>query len=212
MWSSKTTRHQGLTAVVVGGPGSGVVAQVGGDAGGHGGRSHGPALPLQEEGPGVAASTDNAEGVGMDGMQPALVTEVARGLAGRVQLDDSSGSGKGPAWPGRRRRRGRRRCAPRCGSNWRVLAPATLRQSRAASGSRRAALHRLRASPGESPVPAGQHDQPPIGEGQAALPVHVNVNQQVQLCQPLKPEKPMKSRLKDSKTSKGLTREKLKRL
>ena len=46
--------HQdvGADSLVVGGPGSEVVAQVGGQALGHGGGSDGAALPLQEEGPG----------------------------------------------------------------------------------------------------------------------------------------------------------------
>ena len=50
--------HQdgGLLAVVVDGPVGGVVAQVGGEPGGDRHGADGPALPLQEEGPGGVAA------------------------------------------------------------------------------------------------------------------------------------------------------------
>ena len=80
--------HQdlGREAVVVGGPAGGVVAQVGGQADGHGAGPHGAALPLQEEGPGHGAAPQQAEGVGVDRARTALETEVAGGPVGRVQL------------------------------------------------------------------------------------------------------------------------------
>ena len=66
----------GLRAVIVGGPMRGVVAQVGRDASGHRNGSHGPALPLQEEGPGVVAPSQDAEGVGVDRADFVLMSEV----------------------------------------------------------------------------------------------------------------------------------------
>ena len=58
-----------------------------GDAGGHRHRSHGSALPLQEEGPGVISPSQDAEGVGMNGAHSAVMAEVPRSSSRRVELD-----------------------------------------------------------------------------------------------------------------------------
>ncbi len=69
--------HGRARAVVVGGAVGGVVAQVGGEAGGHRGGPDGAALPLEEERPRLPLAAQDAEGVGVDGVQDAAVAEVA---------------------------------------------------------------------------------------------------------------------------------------
>ena len=85
----------GPGAVVVRGALRGVVAQVGGEAGGHRRGMHRPALPLKEEGPALSSQSYDSEGVGLDGVEPVMVGEVARGAAGRVELDDLGAGGAG---------------------------------------------------------------------------------------------------------------------
>ena len=71
MSSWKTTRTAGLSPWSSMGPVRGVVAQVGGEPGGHRHGADGPALPLQKKGPGVVSLPKDAEGVGVDGAHPA---------------------------------------------------------------------------------------------------------------------------------------------
>ena len=62
--SSKTTRREGSAPWSSVGRREGVVMQIGGDAGRHGDGPHGPALPLQEEGPRAPTPAEHTEGVG----------------------------------------------------------------------------------------------------------------------------------------------------
>ena len=65
--------------------------------------------------------------------------------------------------------------------NWRLREPWTLRQVNGTSGFTGAALQRCLASPHGGPVPAGQHRQPPVGKGQAAVALGVDSHHQAQL-------------------------------
>ena len=110
--------HQdgGAYAVVVGGAVGGVVAQVGGQALGHGCGPDGPALPLQKEGPADGTPAQDAEGVGVDGAQGAVVPEMTGGPVGRVQMAYLPSPARGPDSTIAPGSRGRRRCAPGCGA------------------------------------------------------------------------------------------------
>ena len=79
-------QYGGDRAVVVQGTVGGVVAQVGGDAGRHGGGPHRPPLPLQEEGPFFSLPPQYAEGVGAHRVQPVVVAEEPGGPPCRVEL------------------------------------------------------------------------------------------------------------------------------
>ena len=59
-------------------------------AAGHDGRT---AHPLQEEDPGVIAPPDYSKGIGVDGEQLTVVSEVARRPARRIKLHDPAGVG-----------------------------------------------------------------------------------------------------------------------
>ena len=136
------------STVVVGGPAGGVVAQVGGEAGGHRDRAHGTSLPLKEEGPSIVATAQDPEGVGLDPVKPSAVLEVPRRPSGRVELQDlqrqipslAASAARKPwtasVWSMVRR-------------SWRLLLPETLRQPRGGRKVRRLpTLVRCVAAPG----------------------------------------------------------------
>ena len=159
----------GADAVVVDGPVRCVVAQVRCEALGHRHRPHGAALPLQKEGPGDAVLAQHAEGVGVDGAAAVAVPEVPGGPPGRVELDYF------PAGEGRLLRQGRHEGV----DGGRVL---DVPEQLAAPAARHAAPaearlpHARRHAPPflrhthRGAVPAGQHREPPVGEGEASAP------------------------------------------
>ena len=91
----KDDEDGGPDPVVVGGTLRGIVADVGSQAAGHCPGPHGPALPLQEEVPGDAATAQHADGVWLDGPQPVAVAEVPGSPVERVQLHNFPPGGAG---------------------------------------------------------------------------------------------------------------------
>ena len=79
-------QHVGADAMVVGGALRGVVAEVGGEAGGHRGGPHRAALPLEKERPALAVTAQDAEGVRVNRVQDAALAEVARRAVRRFEL------------------------------------------------------------------------------------------------------------------------------
>ena len=89
-WVLEDDEEYGEGVVVFGWEWSGEVADVGCDACGHGRGGGSSSFPFEEEGLGLVVRAEDGEGVWVDGAEGSVVSEVPRGSAWGIDVEESS--------------------------------------------------------------------------------------------------------------------------